>query len=344
MELVNDKLMHNVGHLKNKSLLDLSAELDEPFNPHLIFSTSPQLDFDQLAPLSDEAQKYALYYGLDMQGRVDDVSHSFGYFSSASYRLACHVFLKENAKATVILLHGYYDHVGLYKHVIKHLLQLGFNVLAYDLPGHGLSSGGRAQIDGFHEYSDALRNCIKLIKGKIAAPLYFVGQSTGGAIAMDYLFDAELERCEVGFEKVILLAPLHRPVQWRKNLMLYHAIKYFAKSIERKFVPSSHDLSFLRFVKEQDPLQSQWVTLSWVGSLHEWIIKTDVAAVSQFPIVVVQGKEDGTVDWEKNIPFLTKKFPRLKVNYIDDGRHHLANESKPIRDKMLEFIRQALID
>jgi len=344
MELANNTFIDGSGHVGNKSLLDLSTELEEPFNPQVIFSTLPRLDFDQLTSPSEEAQKYLLYYGLDMQSRVSGVSHSFGYFSSASYRLACHVFLKQNATATVILLHGYYDHVGLYKHVIKHLLQQGFNVLAYDLPGHGLSSGGRAEIDGFHEYADALRNCIKLIKGKMVTPLYFVGQSTGGAIGMDYLFDAELERCEVAFEKVVLLAPLHRPVQWRKNLMLYHAIKYFAKSIERKFVPSSHDLSFLRFVKEQDPLQSQWVTLSWVGSLHEWIIKTDVAAVSQFPLVVVQGKEDQTVDWQKNIPFLTKKFPRLKINYIEDGRHHLANESKPIRDKMLEFLRQTLVD
>lgn len=342
MELVNDKLTLTGAHLKDKALLDLPSTLCDPFNPHKIFSESPSLDFDQLQPLSEEALKHARYYGLDMEGRLAGVRQFLGYFSSASYRLACHVFLKENAIGTIILQHGYYDHAGLYKHVIKHLLALDYNVLAYDLPGHGLSSGGRAQIDGFHEYSDALRNCIKLAKGKVAAPLCFVGQSTGGAIAMDYLFDAELERCSIAFEKVILLAPLHRPMQWRKNLMLYHAIKFFAKSVERKFVPSSHDLSFLRFVKEQDPLQSQLVTLSWVGSLHEWIVKTDTAIESQFPLVVVQGKEDQTVDWQKNIPFIQKKFPLVVVHYIEDGRHHLANESKPIRDKMLAYLTSAL--
>ncbi|PCJ14991.1 MAG: hypothetical protein COB04_13985 [Gammaproteobacteria bacterium] len=344
MELANETLVDSGGYLKNKALLDLPEALCEPFNPHEIFSTMAPLDFDQLAPLTPEAKKYALYYGLDMQGRVSGVRHYLGYFSSAAYRLACHVYLKDSAKATVILLHGYYDHVGLYRHVIKRLLQLDFNVLAYDLPGHGLSSGGRAQIDGFHEYSDALRNCIKLIKDKLPKPLYFVGQSTGGAIALDYLFDAELERCSVDFEKVVLLAPLHRPVQWRKNLMLYHAIKFFAKSLERKFVPSSHDLSFLRFVKEQDPLQSQVVTLSWVGSLHEWIVKTDSAVRCQFPLVVIQGKEDQTVDWEKNIPYFSDKFPKITVHYIDEGRHHLANESKPIRNKMLEYLSSALTD
>ena len=46
-------------------------------------------------------------------------------------------------RGTVLICHGYFDYVGLYRHLIAHVLELGYAVLAYDLPGHGLSSGPR---------------------------------------------------------------------------------------------------------------------------------------------------------------------------------------------------------
>ncbi|WP_423811416.1 alpha/beta hydrolase, partial [Pseudomonas aeruginosa] len=40
---------------------------------------------------------------------------------------------------SLLLMHGYYDHMGLYRHVVDWALGMGFSVLACDLPGHGLS-------------------------------------------------------------------------------------------------------------------------------------------------------------------------------------------------------------
>ena len=42
-------------------------------------------------------------------------------------------------QGTLLLLHGYYDHMGLYRHVVDWALSMNFAVLACDLPGHGLS-------------------------------------------------------------------------------------------------------------------------------------------------------------------------------------------------------------
>ena len=52
-------------------------------------------------------------------------------------------------KGTVFILHGYFDHVGLYTQLIDRCLGAGFDVLAYDQPGHGLSSGTLTAIGSF---------------------------------------------------------------------------------------------------------------------------------------------------------------------------------------------------
>lgn len=311
----------------------------EPFSPQRIFAALEDIH-SVGASLSDEARKYADYYHLDMTNQVAGVSHRFGFFRSGDYRIACHFYQADPCQGTVFLLHGYYDHVGLYRHIIRGLLEMGYNVVAYDQPGHGLSSGGQAQIDGFSEYTQCLQDCLNSLSEQITGPIALLGQSTGAAIIMDYLLFAQSPRCEIG--NVVLLAPLHRPSNWRNNLTLYYVVRSFAKTIRRKFMPSSHDEEFLHFVREQDPLQSQKVTVSWVGSLHRWIQKTHQAQPCKLPITVIQGTGDETVAWQQNIEFIKDKFPNGKIVYLQQARHHLVNESPSIRQRVFEEIKIAL--
>ncbi len=59
--------------------------------------------------------------------------------------------------ATMFMFHGFYDHMGLYRHVVDWALDQGFVVIACDLPGHGLSSGARASIDDFAVYQEVVQ-------------------------------------------------------------------------------------------------------------------------------------------------------------------------------------------
>ena len=52
----------------------------------------------------------------------------------------------------ILISHGYYDHAGLYGHLIEHLLSRGWSVAIFDQIGHGLSSGSRAEIQHFDQY------------------------------------------------------------------------------------------------------------------------------------------------------------------------------------------------
>ena len=46
-----------------------------------------------------------------------------------------------DAVGTAIVVHGYLDHIGLYRNLISELLQRRMNVVCFDLIGHGLSTG-----------------------------------------------------------------------------------------------------------------------------------------------------------------------------------------------------------
>src|SRR3990172_11704010 len=46
--------------------------------------------------------------------------------------------------AAVVIVHGYAEHSGRYRHVAERLVAHGYAVHAYDLYGHGRSEGRRA--------------------------------------------------------------------------------------------------------------------------------------------------------------------------------------------------------
>src|SRR5690606_29972916 len=89
---------------------------------------------------------YKLHYSEDICRQ-----HFMGVFEAAGYQLVAQYWLPTGVspKGTVFFLHGYYDHVGLFSAFIGFLLRQGWIVVAYDQPGHGLSSGEQASIKDF---------------------------------------------------------------------------------------------------------------------------------------------------------------------------------------------------
>ena len=132
----------------------------------------------------DSVEDYLKFYGLGSAS----VEYEFVPFKSNDFELAGHIFQPVNYKATVVILHGYLNHCGLLSKLIKFLLEAGFAVAVYDLPGHGLSTGRPTAIDDFSQYSDSLSDFISIIKPVLHGPYHAIGHSTGAAIVMDYLF------------------------------------------------------------------------------------------------------------------------------------------------------------
>jgi alpha-beta hydrolase superfamily lysophospholipase len=91
----------------------------------------------------------------------------------------------ENAKATVIITHGIAEHSGRYHKMTEILNQNGYNVIKYDLRGHGQSAGARGKLKHHLDMIHDLHELVVEAK-KYHVPIYLLGHSLGGLIVHMY--------------------------------------------------------------------------------------------------------------------------------------------------------------
>jgi alpha-beta hydrolase superfamily lysophospholipase len=281
---------------------------------------------------------YQHFYQLE-QRSAQAVEWRMGLLQSGAYTLVGQCWLPVNPRATLVIVHGYYDHLGLYGHLIEWALAQGYAVLGVDLPGHGLSSGTAASIEDFSEYQQALQRLLEIATHwQLPPPWHFCGQSMGGAIVLDHRLHAV---ADPRFGELILLAPLVRPRGWWRGRLSYHLLRPWVSGIKRTFNANSQDQQFLSFV-QQDPLQAQTLPVAWVGALEQWEARMQRATLNTCSPLIVQGDADRTVDWRYNLGFLQKKFAQPRILMIEQGRHHLVNEALAVREQYFRFLTQQL--
>lgn len=282
--------------------------------------------------LSAEETDYLNFYGINFAGEFVGLQHALGYIDSCGQRLAVHVFQQAQASRVLLLVHGYLDHVGLFGHLIRFGLERGYTVVAFDLPGHGLSTGERASIEDFGDYRRALEDVLAACRA-LPRSWRVIAQSTGGAAVLDYL----LQRGS-GLEKVVMLAPLVRPRGWFWVLPVHEVLHRFRDSVRRKYADNSNDPEFLEWIRT-DPLQSDILSTHWIGALRRWIKALPRKPVAcDVPVLLIQGDADATVDWRYNVKRIQQLISTSRVEYLAGGRHHLANESLDLRQRMYALI------
>jgi alpha-beta hydrolase superfamily lysophospholipase len=309
--------------------------MPEPFQPASLISSLRPLA--AATHLTVAEQSYRRFYGFHEKMAV----HSrLGQLQVAGYQIAVQAWWPENPRASLILLHGYYDHSGLYRHVVEWALSMGFAVLSFDLPGHGLSSGPRASINDFAEYQAVLQAVFaQAAELDLPQPWHLFGQSTGAAILIDYLLTGVPAEA---LGETILMAPLVRPRAWNWSKLSYHVMRNFVSEIPRRFSINSADTDFIDFVHNHDPLQPRKLPTAWVGALSRWVPRIESAQRSQRSPLIVQGEQDMTVAWQHNLDVLQDKFAKPEILRLSDARHHLANELPEFRQRFFSFLGERL--
>jgi alpha-beta hydrolase superfamily lysophospholipase len=78
------------------------------------------------------------------------------------------------------------EHSGRYEHVGARLAGHGYDVVAIDHRGHGLSGGRRSHVDGFDEYVVDVEDQMSEVRA-LGLPVVLLGHSMGGLIATRYV-------------------------------------------------------------------------------------------------------------------------------------------------------------
>ena len=308
------------------------------------------LDLSLSPSCTAQELEYFRHYEINFEEKYEQVDHYFGSITSENFVIATHFFSNPDADKTCFILHGYYDHAGLFSHIIEYCLQRNFSVVIFDLPGHGLSSGTTASIDSFQSYQSVLTDISNYFFDETPRPWHVIAQSTGGAILSEFVLSNNRKQ----FQKIVMLAPLIFPKKWLVSKLSHFILKNFIKKIPRNFSDNSSDKNFLDFLEHRDPLQSRYLPLQWVTALNHWIGRfISLAALGNkkealsynesngemgLKLLIIQGQCDGTVDWKKNLPIYKQKFPGLETYLIAGGKHQLANETVEIREEIFSVM------
>jgi len=309
------------------------------FSPLKTIGTVRHIETPTDSPLSGYLDHYRLAALLDAN---ENLQLHAGFLQSEgeggrAFELWTQVWAPPSPRGTIFVVHGYFDHLGLYGHLLERLLALGWQVVMWDLPGHGLSSGARATIDDFTDYV----KCFNSVERQIAelhlapGPWLAIGQSTGASIVAT---DALARGDEAPWQGLVLLAPLVRPWGWNQSRWLHRIASPFVDTIPRKYRANTTNLDFADFLRLHDPLQDDHLALTWVTAMRRWMPTLLKRPPSELPVLILQGEQDLTVDWSWNLKALRRKFPRAQIVRHPDARHHLVNEAEPIRRVLFEVL------
>lgn len=80
-------------------------------------------------------------------------------------------------RATIILVHGAFEHMGRYKELVERFRRDGFSVIYGDLPGQGLSDGKKGHIRSFGDYVETIQSWYEQADPEKA--VFLLGHSMG---------------------------------------------------------------------------------------------------------------------------------------------------------------------
>lgn len=177
-------------------------------------------------------------------------------------RIRWHGWVVEEPRAALLLSHGLGEHAGRYAPLAAWLAGHGIAVFAPDHRGHGGSGGSRGHVDRFsHFAADFARFREEMADRTAGLPLFVMGHSLGGLIALRYLQTHPHD----GLRGAILSAPALeaalRPPRWKTaaaGLLSRVAPRLrLGNEIDPAFL--SADEAYVRAYRD-DPLVHPWIT------------------------------------------------------------------------------------
>lgn len=133
------------------------------------------------------ASSELLYFFVYMKGMI--MSEQTTINSHDDTKLFIRQWLIPDAKLTVLIVHGLAEHSGRYEHVAQFFNNHGFNVVSFDLRGHGQSGGSRIDIIEFSDLYDDVQTIVEKVVQPLNLPWVMYGHSLGGLITTGYLED-----------------------------------------------------------------------------------------------------------------------------------------------------------
>jgi alpha-beta hydrolase superfamily lysophospholipase len=253
--------------------------------------------------------------GLTRPGRADE-------------RLGINVFFPAGpSRGTLLFVHGYLSHAANFAYTYAWFTNHGWTVTTLDLPGHGLSTGPRGDVETFADYGDAVARWLDWQAAQgWPGPRLLAAHSLGSAAVLEALRRPGVRAPD----QVVFCAPLLR-TRWYPFLPL-------AAAVSRPWMES-----FPQSFGWDHYLDGGTIPLHWYDALGRWLESLEDQKPMTWPLTVVYGSRDEVVDADWNLAELRRLVPDLKEIRLE-GKGHLFLSDDADRKEFAETWSRWVLD
>lgn len=229
--------------------------------------------------------------------------------------------------AAVVALHGFGDYANAFAQLGPDLAETGISVYAADQRGFGEAAG----YGMWHGHQRMARDAETLVRlagqDTPGVPVYLVGESMGGAVAMLALADPDTEAAG---------AVLSAPAVWGRDWMpmaqtlgldiLAHTIPWLPLEPRGIRIKPSDNIEML-WALGRDPMFLKRPRVDMVHGLVALMDAAQAAAPSlNAPVLVLYGHRDALVPRRPTCAMLAALPPERRVVLYEDGYHMLFRD------------------
>ena len=287
-----------------------------------------------------------------------------GYFNGIDdAKIYYEVYSSENAKANIVISHGYTESLEKYHEIIYYFLNSGYNVFAIEHRGHGRSGSlgvadkSQIYVDSFNDYIEDFKTFIDevVVPQSEGKELMLYAHSMGGAIGSRFL-----EVYPEYFSKAVLNAPMMEvdtgnipdfiaKVVVKAAVTFVQGGKYvigkepFSEiySFEPIATSSENRWAYVNdIVNENEEIQRGGASYKWTQeafNVTKELTKKKNAEKVEIPVLLFQSGDDFYVK-----PGGQNKFAEYAKNCtlvkIDDAKHEIYFERDEIQKPYLEQV------
>lgn len=234
---------------------------------------------------------------------------------------------------TLVITHGMAEHSECYAETAEVLVNLGYNVCAWDLRGHGRSEGKRGYVKDFRDFALDLAAFLKFLRisDRLKENFGLIGHSMGGLITARHLVDGDPTSPQ---PRVVALSSPALGIA-----VEIPAVKDFAARVLKRFAPTvtlSNEIKYDQLTRDterlkaypHDPLRHDMASPElYLGMVSNMVYVMANAERIRVPIVIQAAGRDKIVDLnaeKKFFPLIGSTDKKLLV--YEDSYHEIYND------------------
>jgi alpha-beta hydrolase superfamily lysophospholipase len=238
----------------------------------------------------------------------------------------------EKSRGTLVVTHGLGEHSECYNPLAEGLLPGDWDIVAWDLRGHGRSEGRRGLVESFEDYCLDLVKFINVLKKEQKLgdrPFVFFGHSMGGLITLRTLVEKGL----MGAQAVALSAPLLGiavevpALKLKAANLIFKVFPSLTMGNELKYEDLSRDSKVI-YGYDHDPLRNDKISLAlYFGILESMDLINASAEKINFPLLMQLAGQDRVVSTPAAESFFDRVTSTEKKKIIyHEAFHEIFND------------------